>query len=440
MVSATVTEVTGGITASYVGALRLAGVFDDASDRLASLAATGARLCASPDLAASLALSPDTAVAAETAVLSATGQLVPCALEAEASAVAVRQAVQLLQAADGSADLALSMAKYGVGYGMGAAAPMVAPPLAIAAAGAAVLPSSWWADADALAATTVAAHPEATQHLIGLLPGFVDGVTGLPGAHPTMTSLAGSVASMHHEDGLATTAPTCLDVPASQTVPGSLADLVHHLSQVNDLPDGAVEVQTVTLPDGTVQHIVYLPGTDDMNPLSHDEQVRDMQGNTELVAGQPTAYGAGVLDALHQAGVQPGEPIMLVGHSQGGMQAMALGATQTPYDVTQIVTAGAPVAGVDLPPQVSAISLEHDGDVIPLTDGGDNPDAANHVTIAFDSGSTGVVGNHSLDHYESGAEAADASDDPAIATAVEEASTFFQQGEVTSTVYTITRP
>ncbi|MFT4289018.1 hypothetical protein [Nocardioides sp.] len=430
---------TGGITARYAGALRLAGILDEAGDRLRALAATGARLCASPDLVASAALAPVTAATAESEVLEATAALLPLAAEAEVAAIAVRDATEWLRAADEAVDLALSQARYAAGYGVGQ---LLAPTALVGGALAgALLPASWWQAADGTLGHQVEAHPGLAEGAVGLLPGLVDGALGLPpGSHPTMPSLAGWAAGLHPEDGAVATTPTPLQVSASGTVPGSLTDLVEHLDQVNDLPDGDIEVQTVTLPDGTRQHLVYLPGTDDMDPLSHDGQVRDMQSNLELVAGLPTAYGAGVLGALHHTGMVFGEPVLIVGHSQGGMQAIALAAQQTPYQIAQVVTAGSPVGGVDLPADVGAISLEHAGDPIPLTDAAGNPDAVNHVTITFESGSSGLAGNHGLDHYAAGAAAADASHDPAVTAALGGLAPFFQSGEVSSTVYQITRP
>jgi len=440
VMSTTITEITGGITARYVGAARLAAVMAETGDRLLAWAGTGARLCASPDLLASALLSPGTAAAAEGEVLAATTSLVPCAAEAEVSATAVRQAIALLQAADETADLAMTGARYGAGYAAGQLVPSPAVLIGGAVIGS-LLPASWWEAADGGLAHQVEAHPDLAQGAIGLLPGLVDGALDAPpGTHLTMPSLAGWAAGLHDEDGTATTTPTDLQVASSQAVPASLGDLIAHLGQVNELPDGDIEVQTITLADGTRQHVVYLPGTDDMNPLSHDGQIRDMQGNLELMAGLPTAYGAGIVEALHQTGVAPDEPVLVVGHSQGGMQAIALAAQQTPYSFTQVVTAGSPVGGVDLPAGVGAVSLEHDGDVIPLTDAADNPDAPNHVTIGFDSGSTGLAGNHGLDHYVAGAAAADASDDPAITAALAGLAPFFQSGEVSSTVYAIARP
>jgi pimeloyl-ACP methyl ester carboxylesterase len=113
-----------------------------------------------------------------------------------------------------------------------------------------------------------------------------------------------------------------------------------------------------------------------------------------------------------------GQDVMLVGHSQGGMVATALAADPgftRHFNVQHVVTAGSPTAQVpDLPAGTSAIHLENRGDVVPLLDGEDNPDQPHRTTVSFAAGSHDVVDNHALDHYISGAAAADASTNGSI--------------------------
>ena len=79
-------------------------------------------------------------------------------------------------------------------------------------------------------------------------------------------------------------------------------------------------------PTARIRHVVYLPGTDDLatTPWSQDGDVRDLGTNLLLVSGQDNAYQQGILDAMQQAGIRPGQPVALVGHSQGGMEAAAI--------------------------------------------------------------------------------------------------------------------
>ena len=128
----------------------------------------------------------------------------------------------------------------------------------------------------------------------------------------------------------------------------------------------------------------------------------------------------------------PGEPILLTGHSQGGMVAAAVAAHGSPYDVTNVVTFGSPTAQVaDLPADVHVLSLEHDGDLVPQLAGLAHP-TAEHVIVHFDSGIEGVAGNHSFLHYTAGAEAVDASTDPDVVSNVATLNGYFAPGQTSS--------
>lgn len=244
---------------------------------------------------------------------------------------------------------------------------------------------------------------------------------------------------------------TELHVPMSDTAPTGLASLVDHAGQVSGLSDddhpdakGTIEVQTITGQDGGRRHVVYLPGLDDPDPLSLDSDVRDAGAAVSLEAGLPTAYGAGVVEAMHQAGVAPGEQVLLVGHSQGGMQAAALAAQGTPYDVTEVLTLGSPTVPGPLPAGVEVLSLEHQGDPVPLADLGASTDSAQHVTVTFDDGAAAVphpMANHGFSHYAAGAVATEHATDPVVQHAVAGLDPFLAEPGDTAvgTIFEITR-
>jgi len=231
-------------------------------------------------------------------------------------------------------------------------------------------------------------------------------------------------------------------VPSSP--PGTLPGLMSELASVNAEPDGTIEIQTLTAPDGSRRHVVYLPGTDDMATLPgrRDADLRDMDENVRLAAGQPTAYEAGVFDALADAGVEPGEPVLLAGHSQGGMVAVAVAvaAAGLGYRVTNVVTAGAPEPTA--PPKGTAVlALENEGDIIPLTDGTLATATRQELTVEFASGSTSVKDAHSLRHYVEGAEAVEESSDPRLREAAGDVDDFLDVpgATVATHTYVLTR-
>jgi hypothetical protein len=480
-----ITDVTGGShgqVVAYEHALALADDYDVAGGRMRDWAGRGGQTLANGDLLESALLSPLTFAEAEGAVLAATsgpdGILVESVMW-EADAVTIRVRVRATQQTDELVAQLWEQLDYTLGRELGFGLTAFAPELAVGGLTLALiwsqLPDDVRRDLEEGAAEDVQEwldqHPEVVQHLVngsgGLLDGLWDGLTptapggplGVPLFTPDTESAAGLLAVLYH-DGSVHTEPTTLTVPSSGTAPADLAGLIRHLDEVNALSDadhpehnGTIEIQTITASDGSVSHVVYLPGTDDMatTPWSQDGDVRDLGTNLLLVSGQDNGYQHGILEAMAQAGIRPGQPVVLVGHSQGGMEAAAIlaqshGQDGSPYTITNVVTAGSPTAQVDggFPPGSHVLSLENQGDVVPLLDGEDNPDSAEQVTVRFDDHETSIGGNHSLDHYVAGAEAAQVSDDASIQ---EQIASLTEHGfigagsghNVTSQIFQITR-
>jgi hypothetical protein len=467
-----ITDVTGGshgMAVAYDHALALAGDYDSAGRRMRGWAGRCGGVLLDADLLESAPLSPVSFADAEAAVLAAAsgpdGVLVASVVW-EADAVTIRVAVRATQLTDELVARTWEALDHQLGRTVGFTVAAGVPALVLPAAGLALLWTLLPTDTqvtlqdkslDELQEWLVD-HPGLVQHLAngggGLVEGLWDGLTpvtsggpfGVPLLVPDTESAAGVLAAIYR-DGHHLTTPTPLVIPGSDTVPADLAGLVRHLEQVDDQADGVIEIQTTRTTDGSVRHVVYLPGTDDLTttPWSQDADVRDLGTNLLLVSGQTNAYQQGILDAMQQAGVRPGEPVALIGHSQGGMEAAAILAQGSPYAVTHVVTAGSPTAHLDgFPPGTHVLSLENRGDVVPLLDGEDNPDSAEQVTVRFDEHGPSVTGNHDLAQYVHGALAVQASADPSVVEQLAslEAAGFVGSAdgqEVTSQVFQVTR-
>lgn len=177
---------------------------------------------------------------------------------------------------------------------------------------------------------------------------------------------------------------------------------------------GAVSVLRFDHPDGTRSWAVAIPGTQDggvggSNPM-------DMGSNLRLIAGLPDSTSDLVTQALTQAGALPDEPVLLAGHSQGGMAAVAVAASAVAtgrFAVTHVLTAGSPVAGMSAP-GVTMKHLEHTTDAIPVTDGWHVPDTPERTTVAVDLqtsadpadrlASRDLVASHAIEGYVRSAE------------------------------------
>ena len=171
--------------------------------------------------------------------------------------------------------------------------------------------------------------------------------------------------------------------------PRDLGDLARRLSAL--YPDaggrpGTIGVERLDHPDGTRSWVVEIPGTQELG-LGFGENPLDMGTNVRLMAARPNDGTELVTEALRQAGVGANEPILLLGHSQGGMVAMSLAATAaftSRYRVAAVATLGAPVGTVSVPRSIQVLNVEHVQDVIPALDGVPSPDEPNRTTVRRD--------------------------------------------------------
>ena len=208
--------------------------------------------------------------------------------------------------------------------------------------------------------------------------------------------------------------------------PASFTDLLRGLWFRNEQAPGEIDVRVVerVLPDGSVQRafIVDIPGTKSWAlppfPGGVNSQINDLGTNLEAMGGDPTAYQAGIAEALRRAGATPTDPVMLVGHSQGGMVAVRAAhdwATSGAFNVTHVITAGSPVGHMPVPEGVQVLSLENQHDIVPHLDARDNPDQPNRVTVTFSKQHESIGDNHDIEYsYLPAAGALDRSTDPSV--------------------------
>lgn len=210
------------------------------------------------------------------------------------------------------------------------------------------------------------------------------------------------------------------DGPVARTPPRSLADVLSDLERRNDdHPHGSIDVRILTMADGTRRVIVDVTGTKSWTPFPTGD-VTSLTTNGRALVGDPGAYEQGVMAAMLAAGVRRTDPVLIVGHSEGGMVAVttARDAVRSGrFDVTHVITAGSPVGRTvgELPSSVQVLALENERDVVPHLDGVANPDRPNVTTVRAALGDGTVSDDHSLqDAYVPMAGAADASDNASI--------------------------
>ena len=465
-----------GVEAGYEQMLALAERYERQAGDFVEMAGLGARIMANGDLLESAILSPLSFADAELQVLDATtgaDGLTVRAIGIEADALGVRAVVAAFQASDSLSRHAMEMIDNALGRLLLPGA-IAALPALLAAGGVSYAYYSTLSPEEQDALTAQIAdnlgqllhdHPEMAQHLIngggGLLESLAPGLGLLdPGDGPigqaTTNDAARLMALLFGNDTDFTVRELEVSGGAANQTPTTLAGLMAQLAETNNLDattgdqkehplNGSIQIQQIGTGDDA-RYIVYIPGTDDLAPRPEgDETVRDMETNYQLIGGMDSAYGRGIERAMLDAGLG-GKDVMLVGHSQGGMVSTSLAADPDfarQFNVQHVVTAGAPTAQVpDLPPGTSAIHFENRGDAVPLLDGEDNPDQRDRTTVKFDDGGSDIAGNHDMDHYVRGAEAADGSPNGSIRSQVDaiRASGYFDGDSQQVQTFQVRRP
>lgn len=170
--------------------------------------------------------------------------------------------------------------------------------------------------------------------------------------------------------------------PRTTEGPRSTADVLADVETGYKGARGTVAVSRLDHPDGTRSWVVAVPGTED-HALRTTNPLNDVS-NVHLSTGVTAASAVLVVGALTRAGVRPGEPVMLAGHSQGGMAAVRVAAdpaVRERFTITHVLTAGSPVAPMPVPPDVRLLSIEHTTDLVPVVDAVPGTDAPNRTSV-----------------------------------------------------------
>jgi hypothetical protein len=285
----------------------------------------------------------------------------------------------------------------------------------------------------------LAGHPVAVEHLVAAAPGLLRGLTGsplllvlasgvtgrplvpldVPGAAGWIGSVSGRLPYLRES----TTVTLRVGPVAAASPPRGLGDLLAGVAEL--VPTAApatpgIGVLAITGAAGRRAWVVQIPGTQDWSPRAGTDPF-DLTGDVHALAGEPTAAGEAVVEALAGSGARPGEPVLLVGHSEGGLVAAQLAAEpafRRRFSVTHVVTVGSPVACAAVPEPVAVLSLEHEHDLVPRLAGASNPDRPDWVTVTARAEPAGAPPDAALSHdlgsYLRTAAAVDASDDPGL--------------------------
>jgi hypothetical protein len=398
----------GGVEARYEDLAAMGDLTDDVAGDTLGVAMSSQRFLADPNVIASAVLDPGGAARFEAAMLGALDG--PSGLTATSATIGLRGvALRASSAAYHTMDELNAKAIDAVRWMEGAA--VVANPVT-GVVGAGAIAADVYLNYDGDWQRYLVEHPGLVDQLIGMSPGMISAL-GLP---TDLATLVSGVAAAY-PDGEPKVTDAGVD-PAGATPPHGLGDIVDELGHRNET-DSNIDIRKVVGPDGKAAYIVDIPGTKVWNLPGGDKgSANDFGTNIDALAGNETVLQKGVEDAMRRAGIGPNDPVMLVGHSQGGMVAARAAndfVSNGEFNVTHVVTAGSPVGRMPIPDGVQALSLENSGDIVPHLDAADNPRSDNRTTVTFDNQSGTIGGNHAIQHnYADAAHQLDASTDPSV--------------------------
>ena len=395
----------GGIVAHYDDILAVAGVLDTTSDAVDTASGTLWKASISPDVTQAAVLCPVEAGETEAQLATSATAVSAIAIELEGLSRLARLAVTVYKEADAGLARVEQAGWFTAGYIGGALAPFAALGLLSSPA----LDALLYAKRDELGGDlqeTLYDDPWLEEALTRSAPGFVQGLlgdflgplglAGMSGGHwPSddyRQSILGLLSLAGHFGLLEDTGDYSVSPEPDHTSEIALHSgdfLATLMNQADALGKDADHVQVIAVrrPGQPTSYIVQIPGTQVWSPERGDNPV-DLTTNVNLMAGAgETEMQQAVRAAMRAAGIPPGADVMLTGHSQGGITAMAMACdpqTRTEFHITSVVTAGSPIGRFRPPSDISVLSMEEKQDVVPKLDGVDNPDLPNWVTVTRD--------------------------------------------------------
>lgn len=162
----------------------------------------------------------------------------------------------------------------------------------------------------------------------------------------------------------------------------TLRDLLLSQREIDDLcdPDLDERIDTAVIRlverehDGLRHWIVQFPSTKSWHPRP-GVAPNDLTADLVIGAEHEATITRAALAGMREAGIAPGEPVLLAGFSLGGMVAaqVAARAREAGFTVTHLVVAGSPLGRLPIPAGVRTLAIEHVLDLVPRIDGRENP-------------------------------------------------------------------
>ncbi|KFI63344.1 alpha/beta fold hydrolase [Bifidobacterium cuniculi] len=174
-------------------------------------------------------------------------------------------------------------------------------------------------------------------------------------------------------------------VPAAAGIGDALHGL-RLLGEANARQDDGLSYATIAISryerqDGSSSWLVTIPGTDGQanSPFGWEQNLEAMSSDADQRRQADSVRM--VTEAMRQAGIGQDDPVVLVGHSQGGIVAAAIASDCTQeFHVDHVVTAGSPIAGHPITASW-VTSVEMEDELVAALDGAANPATDTWLTV-----------------------------------------------------------
>lgn len=177
--------------------------------------------------------------------------------------------------------------------------------------------------------------------------------------------------------------------------------------RVSRIPSGDVHIRIERYhEDGGNRFEVYLSGT---NFAGNAADPWNVAANVDLATTGSSPSLAAVRTAMESAGITRSTPVVITGHSQGGLIALAVAAKRE-FDVEAIITVGTPVGVVPDVSDIPIVHIIHPEDPVPAAGGLIDPRSSTWV-IPVDGDKRLFEAHHKDAYTQSAATLDDATED-----------------------------
>lgn len=138
--------------------------------------------------------------------------------------------------------------------------------------------------------------------------------------------------------------------------------------RLDNIPEGdQIRIEKYEADGMPPRYAVYVGPTETFSPYA-DQEPFDLTSNTHGVAGLPAGSFRAVELAMAEAGIRPGDEVLLTGFSQGGLVATMVAASGD-WNVVGLETHGAPAGNIPLPPGIAGMAIRNTDDLVPALAG-----------------------------------------------------------------------